>query len=41
MTKILGYSIDKIQNVPTVVVDKTNVDAVEAYTTWALKSEFK
>lgn len=41
MTKVLGYSVDKIQNVPTIVVDKTNVDFVEAYSDWALGQEFK
>ncbi len=40
-TKILGYSVDKVQNVPTVIVDQTNVDSVEAYTDWALNTDFK
>ncbi|WP_338787354.1 sugar ABC transporter substrate-binding protein [Metabacillus sp. FJAT-53654] len=40
-TKVLGYSIDKIQNVPTVIVDQTNVDYVEAYADWALNTEYK
>lgn len=40
-TKVLGYRIDKIQNVPTVIVDQTNVDFVEAYADWALNTEYK
>jgi ABC-type sugar transport system substrate-binding protein len=39
--KVLGYSLDKVQNVPTVIVDKNNVDSVEAYTDWALGTELK
>jgi len=34
--EILGYSVDKVINVPTVVVDKTNVAEAEAYDSWAL-----
>jgi ribose transport system substrate-binding protein len=34
---VLGYSVDKFINVPTKVVDKSNVDLSDAYTAWALK----
>ncbi len=36
MHRLLGYSIDKIQNVPTLIVDKDNVAIREAYIDWAL-----
>ncbi|MFC0471249.1 sugar ABC transporter substrate-binding protein [Halalkalibacter kiskunsagensis] len=39
MHQVLGYTIDKVQNVPTVIVDENNVDALEAYTDWALNTK--
>lgn len=33
---VLGYAVDKFINVPTKVVDKTNVDLSDAYISWAL-----
>ncbi len=39
LTKILGYSIDKIQNIPTFIVDKSNVDIAETYANWALSTK--
>lgn len=41
MNRLLGYSIDKIINVPTILVDKNNVDMVDAYANWALKTDHK
>ncbi|GGG01781.1 sugar ABC transporter substrate-binding protein [Paenibacillus abyssi] len=41
MHQVLGFSIDKIQNVPTVIVDKDNVDTREAYVDWALGTKRK
>lgn len=41
LTQILNYSVDKIINVPTVIVDKGNVDISEAYAEWALGTERK
>lgn len=41
MHEILGYTVDKIINVPTVVVDKENVDISVAYTDWALGTKRK
>ncbi|MBK5502849.1 sugar ABC transporter substrate-binding protein [Peribacillus sp. TH14] len=41
MHQYLGYSIPKVQNVPTVIVDKGNVDIREAYMDWALGTELK
>lgn len=40
MHEALGYSVDKIINVPTNVVDVTNVDKAAAYTDWALGTEY-
>jgi ABC-type sugar transport system substrate-binding protein len=40
-TKLLGYSVDKVQNIQTIVVDKTNVDIAESYTDWALNTDRK
>jgi len=37
----LGDSVGKVINVPTRVVDKTNVDAAEAYIKWALATPKK
>ena len=39
MHELLGYSIDKVINVPTILVDKENVDIPEAYVDWALAAE--
>ncbi len=39
MHEILGYSVDKILNIPTNVIDKSNVDVVAAYTDWALAAK--
>lgn len=41
MHQVLGFSVDKIQNVPTVIVDKDNVDTREAYVDWALGTKRK
>jgi ABC-type sugar transport system substrate-binding protein len=41
MSEVLGYTVDKIINVPTIVVDQTNVDIAEAYADWALATERK
>ncbi|WP_419875445.1 sugar ABC transporter substrate-binding protein [Candidatus Pristimantibacillus sp. PTI5] len=41
MHEVLGYTVDKIINVPTVVVDKENVDIAGAYTEWALGTKRK
>ena len=38
---VLGHAIDKMINVPTTVVDKTNVDLSDAYIAWALKAPKK
>ena len=38
---VLGYSVDKFINVPTKVVDKSNVDLSDAYTSWALTAPKK
>jgi ABC-type sugar transport system substrate-binding protein len=35
-SKVLGMSVDRVVNVPTVVVDKSNVDLRDAYYAWAL-----
>jgi ribose transport system substrate-binding protein len=40
MHEALGYSVDKIINVPTTVVDLSNVDTAAAYTDWALGTEY-
>jgi ribose transport system substrate-binding protein len=34
---VLGYTVDRIINVPTTVVDKSNVDPALAYVQWALE----
>jgi ABC-type sugar transport system substrate-binding protein len=34
--QILGMAVDRVINVPTVVVDKSNVDQRDAYIAWAL-----
>ncbi|MCY9697995.1 sugar ABC transporter substrate-binding protein [Paenibacillus alginolyticus] len=41
MNEVLGYTVDKILNVPTAVVDKSNVDVAAAYTDWALNTKLK
>ncbi len=41
LTKILGYNIAKVQNIPTNVVDKSNLDITLAYTDWALGTKRK
>lgn len=41
MHDVLGYSVDKVLNVPTTVVDKDNVDVAESYVDWALKTDLK
>lgn len=33
---VLGYTVDRVINVPTTVVDKSNVDPALAYVQWAL-----
>jgi hypothetical protein len=38
---VRGDSVAKVINVPTRVVDKTNVDAAEAYMQWALATPKK
>ncbi len=40
--ELLGYELDKVQNMPCVMVDKTNVDIPEAYAKWAMgiKADF-
>lgn len=40
MHELLGYSVDKIINVPTTVIDKDNVDIIEAYTNWAMGTAY-
>ncbi|GGG01385.1 sugar ABC transporter substrate-binding protein [Paenibacillus abyssi] len=39
MHEVLGYTVDKIINVPTAVIDKENVDVAAAYTDWALSTK--
>jgi ABC-type sugar transport system substrate-binding protein len=39
MHEMLGYSLDSVTNVPTILVDNTNVDVPEAYARWALSVE--
>ncbi len=39
MHELLGYSLDKVINVPTILVDKDNVSVPEAYVDWALATE--
>jgi ribose transport system substrate-binding protein len=34
--QVLGMSVDPVTNVPTIVVDKANVDQRDAYVAWAL-----
>lgn len=41
LTKILGYNIPKVQNIPTNIVDKSNLDITLAYTDWALNAKRK
>lgn len=41
MHQVLGYSIDKVINVPTQIVDIDNVDVAEAYVDWALSVDYK
>lgn len=43
MHELLGYTIDKIINVPTILVDSSNVKIPKAYVAWALsaKEEYK
>lgn len=36
MHELLGYSLDKVINVPTILVDKDNVAVPEAYVDWAM-----
>ncbi len=40
MNEALGYNVDKIINVTTTVVDKSNVDSAAGYTEWALGTEY-
>lgn len=40
MHEALGYNVDRIINVSTMVVDKSNVDTAAAYTDWALGTEY-
>ncbi len=40
MHEALGYNVDKIINVATTVVDKSNVDSAAGYTDWALGTEY-
>lgn len=40
MHEALGYSVDKIINLQTTIVDKSNVDIAMAYTDWALGTEY-
>jgi ribose transport system substrate-binding protein len=41
--ELLGYSLDKVTNVPTILVDASNVDIPRDYVEWALsvKEEYK
>lgn len=39
MHELLGYSLDKVINVPTILVDKDNVAVPEAYVDWAMTFE--
>ncbi len=41
MHELLGYSLDKVINVPTILVDKDNVTYPEAYVDWAMSFEKK
>lgn len=41
MHELLGYSVDKVINVPTILVDSENVTIPEAYARWALSVEPK
>lgn len=41
MHQVLGYSIDKVQNIPTSIVDKENVDISESYADWALETDLQ
>jgi ABC-type sugar transport system substrate-binding protein len=41
MHQVLGYSIDKVQNIPAWIVDKDNVDIAESYADWALDTDLK
>jgi ribose transport system substrate-binding protein len=38
--EVLGYSVGKVIDVPTQVIDKSNVDIAEAYTDWALGTNY-
>jgi ribose transport system substrate-binding protein len=38
--EVLGYSVGKVIDVPTQVIDKSNVDVAEAYTDWALQTSY-
>ena len=40
MHEALGYSVDKIINLQTTIVDNSNVDIAMAYTDWALGTEY-
>jgi ribose transport system substrate-binding protein len=41
MSKILGYSVPKVQWVPTNMVDQSNVGIAQAYTNWVLNTNRK
>lgn len=39
LKELLGYELDKVQIVPCLMVDRTNVDIPEAYAKWAMDTE--
>lgn len=39
LKELLGYELDKVQIVPCIMVDRTNVDIPEAYARWAMETE--
>ena len=39
LKELLGYELDKVQIVPCLMVDRTNVDIPEAYAKWAMETE--
>ena len=40
MHEVLGYSVDRVIEVPTAIVDKSNVEVNEAYLDWALGTKY-
>lgn len=40
MHEVFGYNVDRIINIPTKIIDKSNVDVAAAYTDWALGTEY-